>query len=95
MSFALEFALQWLEVVDFTVVGDGNGVILVVEWLLTTLQVYDRKSPVSESDPWLLVVTFPIRTPMYQRPSHTPQDSRIGVTGSLKIENSGDSAHTC
>jgi hypothetical protein len=92
MSALQEVLPQFLVVEDFPVENDLNGSILVVDRLVSSIQVDDAETPHPKSDARFEIESFVIGTTVNDRVAHPLQLVRIHRF-SVQAHNSGNAAH--
>src|SRR5690606_41167826 len=88
-----EIVLDLLEVVDLAVVGDDDRVVLVVERLLTALEIDDREAPVAESHAGLEMEPVAVGTARRERSVHRTHERFVNGPTVPQIDDAGNSAH--
>ena len=83
-----------LEVIDFPVLGDDDGFVLVIKRLLSALKVNDRQASMAQSNAGFKMKAIPVRPPMRDCCIHRLQQVAINCASSSDIDNAGYATHT-
>src|SRR5438132_1513831 len=92
VAAALQLVAELAEVVDFPVLHDPDGAVLIRDRLSPRLQVDDAEAADAERDGLVHVEAFVIRAAVTERVRHSPQ-GRSAVHGSAVDEEPRDAAH--
>ncbi len=90
---AAQLDLDFLEVVDLSVVGDDDAVVFVVERLLAAFEIDDRQSTMTQTDTGLDMKAVAIGATVFERRVHAREQIRIDRTPCLQIDNAGNATH--
>ena len=93
VPLGLEAGAEFLEVVDFAVEGDPDGLVLVGHGLPAAVKVDDAQAPLAEPDLAVDVDALSVRSAVGDVGTHSFQEDRLD-SGLLRINNACNAAHT-
>ena len=80
-------------VVDFAVVDDADGPVLIAHRLLATRDVDDGQPCVRKADRAVDQVTLAIGTPVDEDVAHAQQSRSVDWNNRIVVEDAGNAAH--
>src|SRR5262249_17894458 len=88
-----QFRPQFGMIVDFAVVDDPDAAVFVGHRLVSTLDVYNRQTPVCKPNGSPHDRSVPVRTAVNERVTHAHEPRLLGAFTWITFHDAGDAAH--